>query len=173
MRTYQYLIIIFTILLATDCMAFEPGTIELGADMSFEVTRVYDEEIFAFELPDHLRVGVFALHNTSIVARLASSVVSTRHGQQSVNSFAFGLCLYSSRARRQFRSLLELMAMEDFMTGVQEGSQFGLALGMGVQGIHRLIKPRIEFIIERWFRSEYRARFVFKLVIGFSFYGGS
>jgi hypothetical protein len=170
MRKHQYVILTLALISAPVCQAFNPGTFELGVEISGEYSGAGNQGIYTFNLPDQIRAGVFVFENASIVARLASAVVSSGSGQQSVNSYSFGAGYYISKDYQRSWAVIEVMGLADFATGFQEGSQFGFGLGFGIQRKYQVIFPRLEFVFEQWFESEYNSRTTFKLLLGFSFY---
>ena len=170
MRKHKYFILALALISATACRAFNPGTIELGAEISGEYMGVGNQGVYTLNLPDQIRAGVFVFENAAIVTRLASAVVSTGAGQQSVNSYSLGTGYYVSKDYQRSWAVIEIMGLADFMTGFQEGSQFGVGLGFGIQRKLQVIYPRLEFVFERWFESEYASKTTFKLLLGFSFY---
>jgi len=172
MRKYLFIILALVMILAHACQAFDPGSVELGAEFSAKLITVQGEEMFVFSLPDQIRFGAFVSPNASIVARVSSAVVSTHYSTQSSHTVSVGASLYFPAYSQRSWTILEIMGLGDFATGYNDGSQFGIGAGLGLQGKLQSIYPRVEIVFERRFEGEYIATNTFKLLLGFSFYSG-
>ncbi len=98
-------------------------------------------------------------------------MVNSDGGHQSVTSYAIGVSHYRLGADKRSSTVMEVMGLAGFLTGEVDGSQFGAGIGIGFQGVYRVIVPRIEAVFEQWFESEFVSKLVVKVVFGFSFCG--